>query len=245
MLLFNYFHKSRLYYGLPAFIDQTSVINRVYRSILYNIKILLKLPLRTNNNKLRTALGIPDIRIYLYARLQKLKFKYEMNFNERLTFYDNIKVSDNIIDNLNEIGENIAININFIKRLNDRIYNWYVDGDHLLLRFILGRGAFRNDINDKCILCKNSDNSQEHVVNECAKTKKLRTKLIKELNDLDNATKNKTLLDSIFYWYYSKDLQAKKSDNKGIRLIKKYVFKIYKLMKETLKEASSEDEQDA
>ena len=100
--------------------------------------------------------------------------------------------------------------LNFIKRLNDRIYNWYVDGDHLLLRFILGRGAFRNDINDKCILCKNSDNSQEHVVNECAKTENLRAKLIKELNDLDNATKNNTLLDSIFYWYYSKDLQAKK-----------------------------------
>ena len=133
-----------------------------------------------------------------------------MNFNERLTFYDNINVSDNIIDNLNEIGENIVININFIKRLNDRIYNWYAYGDHLLLRFILGRGAFHNDINDKCILCKNSDNSQEHVVNECAKTEKLRTKLIKELNDLDNATKNKPLLDSIFYWYYSKDLQAKK-----------------------------------
>ena len=69
--------------------------------------------------------------------------------------------------------------------------------------------------------------------------------LIKELNDLDNTTKNKTLLDSIFYWYYSKDLQAKKSDNKGIRLIKKFVFKIYKLMKETSKETSSVDEQDA
>ena len=65
--------------------------------------------------------------------------------------------------------------------------------------------------------------------------------LTKELNDLDNATKNKTLLDSIFYWYYSKDLQAKKNDNKGIRLIKKFVFKIYKLMKET----SSKDEQDS
>ena len=50
-------------------------------------------------------------------------------------------------------------------------------------------------------------------------------------------------MESIFYWYYSKDLQAKKSDNKGIRLIKKYVFKLYKLMKETLKEASSKDEQ--
>ena len=36
-----------------------------------------------------------------------------------------------------------------------------------------------------------------------------------------------------------------KKDNKGIRLIKQYVFKIYKLMKETLKETSSEDKQDA
>ena len=117
--------------------------------------------------------------------------------------------------------------------------------DNLLLRFILDRGDFRNDINDKCILCKDSNNSQEHIVNECAKTKKLRAKLTKELNDLDNATKNKTLLESIFYWYYSKDLQAKKRDNKGISLIKQYVFKLYKLMKETLKETSSEKEQDA
>ena len=121
----------------------------------------------------------------------------------------------------------------------------YVDWDHLLLRFILGRGAFREDINDKCILCKNCDNSQEHVINDCAKTEKLRTKLTKKLNDLDKATKNKTFLDSIFYWYYSKDLKAKKSDNKGIRLIKKFVFKIYKLMKEILKKTSSEDHQDA
>ena len=99
------------------------------------------------------------------------------------------------------------------------------------LRFILGRGAFRNDINDKCILCKDSDNSQEHAANECVKTEKLRTKLTKDLNDLDNATKNKTILDSIFYWHYSKYLRTKKYDNKGIRLIKLYVFKIYKLMK--------------
>ena len=84
------------------------------------------------------------------------------------------------------------------------------------LIFILGGGAFRNDINDKCMLCKNSDNSQEHEFNDRAKTEKLRIKLAKELNDLDNATKNKTLLDHIFYWYFSKYLQAKKSDIKAI-----------------------------
>ena len=81
---------------------------------------------------------------------------------------------------------------------------------------------------------KNYDNSQEHAINECGKTETLRTKLTKELIDLDNAIKNKTLLDSIFYWYYSKYLKDKKGDNKGIRLIKKFVFKIYELMKEIL-----------
>ena len=78
--------------------------------------------------------------------------------------------------------------------------------DHLLLIFILSRSSFCRDINDKCILCKNCDNSQEHAINDCAKTEKLWKKLTKELNDLDNETKNKTLLDYIFYCYYSKDL---------------------------------------
>ena len=110
-----------------------------------------------------------------------------------------------------------------------------------LLRFILGRCAFRKDINDKCILCKDSDNTQENVINDCAKTEKLRAKLKNELNELVLATKNKTLLNYIFYWYYSKDLNDKKGDNKGVRRIKKFVFKIYKLMKET----SSEEEQEA
>ena len=60
-----------------------------------------------------------------------------------------------------------------------------------LLRFILSRGAISKDINDKCILYNNCDNSQEHVVNDCAGTEKLRTKLTKEFNDLDNSTKIK------------------------------------------------------
>ena len=66
------------------------------------------------------------------------------------------------------------------------------------LRFILCRDAFRKDINNKFILCKNIDNSQDFVINDCAKTEKLRTKLIKKLIDFDNATKSKTLLDFIF-----------------------------------------------
>ena len=119
------------------------------------------------------------------------------------------------IDNLNEIGENIVINTNFINRLHYRIYKWYVDGVHLLLRFILGRGAFRKDINDKCILCKNCDNSREHVINDFAKTEKLRKKLTKEINDLDNTTKNKN-----FWTLFSTDI----------------IVRIYNIKKEITKE---------
>ncbi len=93
-------------------------------------------------------------------------------------------------------------------------------GCHKFFILILGRSAFRKDINDRCILCKDSDNSQEHVINDCAKTEKLRAKLKKELNDLEPVTKNNTILESIFYWYYSKDL----SDKRGARRIKRIIF---------------------
>ena len=68
-----------------------------------------------------------------------------------------------------------------------------------LLRFILSRGTISKDINNKYILCKNCDNSQKHVVNDCANTEKLRSKLTKEFNDLNNSIKIKRLLDLIFY----------------------------------------------
>ena len=50
-------------------------------------------------------------------------------------------------------------------------------------KILLGRGAFRRDINDKCILCKNCGNSQEYVINDCEKPEKVRKKLTKKLND--------------------------------------------------------------
>ena len=43
MLIFGYFHKSRLLYGLPAFIAQKSWINRIDKVMLTNIKKLVKI----------------------------------------------------------------------------------------------------------------------------------------------------------------------------------------------------------
>ena len=63
--------------------------------------------------------------------------------------------------------------------------------------------------------------------------KKKRKNLIVELNKLDAKTKKKTLLESIEYFYYSKKLSdakdAKKNDNKGIKLIKTFIKNMYYL----------------
>ncbi len=41
----------------------------------------------------------------------------------------------------------LNINQGFISRLKHRIYNWYVDSDFILLKFMCHRGSFREDIN--------------------------------------------------------------------------------------------------
>ena len=65
------------------------------------------------------------------------------------------------------------------------------------------------------------------------KIRKRKKNLIVELNKLDDKIKNKTLFESIEYFYYSKKLSnakdEKKNDNKGIKLIKTFIINMYYL----------------
>ena len=72
------------------------------------------------------------------------------------------------------------------------------------------RGAFREDINEKCLFCKTEDNEIKHVTNNCIKFKKAREEIIKKLNKLDTNTKNKILTKIIEYYYYIKKLSESK-----------------------------------
>ena len=67
------------------------------------------------------------------------------------------------------------------------------------------RGVFREHIIEKCLFCKTEDNRIEHFTNNCIKFKNLREELINTLNKLDANSKNKTLLEIIEYYYYSKN----------------------------------------
>ena len=66
------------------------------------------------------------------------------------------------------------------------------------------RGSFKEDINKKFLLCEKDNNGIEQVKNECEKLEKERKNLIVELNKLDDKIRNKTLLELIEYFYYSK-----------------------------------------
>ena len=59
------------------------------------------------------------------------------------------------------------------------------------------RGAFREDIIEKCVFCKTENNRIEHITNNCIKFKKEREELIEKLNKLDGNTKNEILLEII------------------------------------------------
>jgi len=93
------------------------------------------------------------------------------------------------------------------------------------------RGSFREDINEKCILCKNVDNGIKHVINECEKLKTERNILLSELNEINN-NYYEELLKAIENHYYSKKYSNAKTeykkDKRGIKLIKEFLLTMYK-----------------
>jgi len=50
-------------------------IDRIDKVMITNFKKLLKLTIRTNNNKLKIALGLPNLNTYVICRTLKVKEK--------------------------------------------------------------------------------------------------------------------------------------------------------------------------
>ena len=83
--------------------------------------------------------------------------------------------------------------------------------------------SFIEEINKKCILCKDADNGIKHVINECENLRAERKELLTELNKINN-TNYAELLKAIEYHYYSKKYSSAKEevkkDNRGIKILK-------------------------
>ena len=105
------------------------------------------------------------------------------------------------------------------------------------------RGSFREDINEKCILCKDADNGIKHVINECENLREERNELLTELNEINN-TNYAELLKAIEYHYYSKKYSSAKEevkkDNRGIKIIKDFIVDMYKKFGDVNKKKDNE-----
>ena len=73
----------------------------------------------------------------------------------------------------------------------------------------MSRGCFRKDIFKKCVLYKKEDNIIKHVINGSETMKELRDKLKNDLEVLDRKTTKLHLIESIEYFYYSKNYSLK------------------------------------
>ena len=98
------------------------------------------------------------------------KIKQLINTNDILS---SINCKRFITQKLKYLGEKegYIINDQFNNRIKNKIYSWNVDSDFLLLKLMCHRRCFREDIFEKCILCKKENSGIIHVVNECILTK--------------------------------------------------------------------------
>ena len=92
---------------------------------------------------------------------------------------------------------------------------------------------------------KDDNNGIEHVINSCPDLQEKRESLLNKFKQLDSNTKDKNALESIYYWYYSKDIKKDKiKDTSGIRAIKKFIFEIYKKFGEKGKRKEENEDED-
>ena len=151
-----------------------------------------------------------------------------------------IKFLINIIDKIIKIRKNISwvhsvVVSRFLRKekasgSNPDVSIFLKKSDFLLLKFMCHRGSFREDIYEKCILCKDANNGFEHVVNECKCLEEERKELINKLQYINNTWGTNLLREIEYHYYsvrYSNAESLAKRDNKGISLIKKFIRIMY------------------
>ena len=80
--ILSYFIKSRLMYGMFAFVDIKSRCKEILTKLLSHIKSILGLPRDTNNKRVLVTLGLSRIKCYLLIKLLSTVKKYILKFGE-------------------------------------------------------------------------------------------------------------------------------------------------------------------
>lgn len=234
-----------------CFVDLNRPMDKLESCLFTGMKNMLKLPIRTSNARLGIALGIPDLRVYLVTRLIKNLKKYKKFFHEECELYDDIiynslgkrreeylkmdeseldlSLDENLIQTGNRCG--IVISRDFRKRLRSEIYTWFVDRDHLLVRYLCNRGFFRSDIDPICKHC-GGENSRTHATDECEWYKEERENTMKRIIKANPGYKGFELSAIIENAYFNPDGNETNETNEAIRkriidIVKGFILELY------------------
>ena len=251
----HYFQRSRLVYGLSAFVDLSECMDRLEKKLMTFVKSLFRLPRDTSNDRIRASLGIPEVRVYLAAQLLKNLIKYESILGERIEFYDvilgkfcgeelmnkvksegtflNIRDVDKIVekmvmDNIKSTGQklNISISKYFITDyVKNTVYNSYDRKTIFILLFFCNTGYFRERWGGRCVLC-NCGLSREHVTNVCMRFWVQRNSAEHKIGKFFNMN-NMTLLEAFTKLFFNPDCVDLKYKNRIITIIRDFAVKVY------------------
>ena len=236
MEIFEYFHKSRMLYGMCNFVDLKTPMIKLESCFMSGLKNILGLPLNTSNARVKLALGMPDLTLYLKLRLIKNMEKYVRVFGEECTMYAGVVKSEleskltpeeHVEYNMraNGLNNGVIVGPNLKARLKNEMYTWFVSRDHLMLRYMCNRGFFRYDILPRCQHC-GGENSREHATDECEWYRSTREEFFEKINARVEVGGMK-MSEIIMKYYFDPgeiDEKTRKSVN---RYLKEFVYELY------------------
>jgi len=231
ILIFNYFTKSRLLYGMSAFSDIGSQIRRLQSTFMSGVKGILKLPKNTSNVRLRVVLNIPSLTTHLRLKLLKDYFKFKKVFGFYPDFYKDIlkrefggiKLNSKHFDEFSEkyrlesirmeaIDKNITLSSNYERNLKE-LYKSAGKKEFYLVYYFCNVGFFSARYRTKCQHC-GLDNSRKHAVDECNHYAEWRLKAREELQT------NGSIDEKLFELYFNYDNSDRKRLNRvSLKLI--------------------------
>jgi len=230
--IYTYFQKSRLLYGMSAFLNHKSANDKLEQNCSKFIMSILKFNKCTRNKaKIISIIGeVQPFYTLLFRLINNLK-KYKKHFGSSPNQWDDIikkslfelKVNNNS-DTLKYDIYSSSLSLTLKNKYNiissielyDQIKNiWWKKKskyDYTAVKLIAEVGWLSGDFKRACPLCQEEINGVKHIINTCTKTNEIRRIIRETLLRRNQAQEDlhQALVDSFFYQSKEESEQTKK-----------------------------------
>jgi hypothetical protein len=252
----HYFHGSRLFYGMLAFIDIDTCIKDLEKKVLKYMRTILGIPKGTNNARIRASMAVIQTKSNLACRLIKALYKYEKVFGVRVRRFDDhisMTMDQTMGDKFKSLTSFLDIQWKELKTLIEHIETNSLkkDCDQIGVTFnstyrqvvrkeiyctydrrsyyvlkYFTNSAYYKERFQSLCGCKKVICSREHITDDCEQFSELRQKTIKELIGLGAMSSCDKLSDTFNKLYFLPDKENKKTRRKTQLIMNDFMTKI-------------------